>query len=738
MKINTTALAVTLALCPQALFADDEAKKEDYNVITVTSDRNDVAISETTNTVSVISAEQMEKEQARNIKDLVRYEPGISVPSNGRFGLTGFKIRGIGGDRVLTLIDGVPVADEFSFGPNLAAGRNFIDLDSLKAVEIVRGSTSSLYGSNALGGTVSFVTKDPEDYIGIHNDNYYASVKAGFNSANSSKHLTGTYAAGDDVWQGLLIATRRDLDEFDAAATSLVDPADGDNTSVYGKLVYKPNNGHQFKLILNQLDTELETTVDSAAGSQVLLGPPNSGAPVITRTSIIGKDEQQRNSISFQYRYEGNTAIADSLDFNLYRQDSKTKQITDEERTLVLGPTAFDYNHFRDSRFNQDNLGLKLQLNKTLGTHVKHLLSYGVDWDRMETDSQRIGTHNPIISGVTTDFNTRDFPNSVYKSAGVFIQDRISFTDGNFILVPAVRFDKYELSPTTDPIFLNGNPGAPTPAGFDESKVTAKLGGLYKINNDWAYFIQYSEGFKAPPIDAVNTAFTNLTRGYTTLPNPDLKPESSKSVETGFKYYGDSSFFELSAFDTQYDDFIETLAFKGFNPTTNLLEFQAHNLSAVEIRGFELKGGLDLGSEFENLEGMRLRYAYALSKGKDKETGAPINSIDPQKFVAGIGYDSTNDFWGAELALTLTEGRDEGDLSDTNPDTFYAPGYTSVDLIGYFDFTEKFSAYWGIYNLIDKTYWEVSDTIGRNNDDEALARLTQPGRNFAVTLKYEL
>ena len=135
-------------------------------------------LDELTNKASVITTEEIEQYSHRNIKDLVRYEPGVVVSGQGRFGLNGFNIRGIGGDRVLTLIDGAPLADEFSFGPNLSARRNYIDVDALKAVEIIRGPASSLYGSNAIGGLVTFMTKDPADYFVGDDDRHYYSLKS--------------------------------------------------------------------------------------------------------------------------------------------------------------------------------------------------------------------------------------------------------------------------------------------------------------------------------------------------------------------------------------------------------------------------------------------------------------------------------------------------------------------------------------------------------------------------------
>ena len=124
------------------------------------------ALADVPNTVDVIDRKTMDERLVRDLKDLFRYEPGISVPSGfGRFGIGDIRIRGLGGNRVLIQTDGIPVPDAFSIGSFSNANRNFVDLDTLKQVEVLRGPGSSLYGSDALGGVVSFRTKDPEDYL---------------------------------------------------------------------------------------------------------------------------------------------------------------------------------------------------------------------------------------------------------------------------------------------------------------------------------------------------------------------------------------------------------------------------------------------------------------------------------------------------------------------------------------------------------------------------------------------
>src|SRR5690606_31721311 len=108
--------------------------------------------------------------------DLFRHEPGITVSESfGRFGIGDIRIRGLGGNRVRIQTDGIVVSDAFNIGSFSNANRNFVDLDTLKRVEVVRGPTSSLYGSDALGGIVSFITRDPSDYLGAGRHAYFGS-----------------------------------------------------------------------------------------------------------------------------------------------------------------------------------------------------------------------------------------------------------------------------------------------------------------------------------------------------------------------------------------------------------------------------------------------------------------------------------------------------------------------------------------------------------------------------------
>ncbi|MEE4108871.1 MAG: TonB-dependent receptor plug domain-containing protein, partial [Halieaceae bacterium] len=154
--------------------------------ITVVGTRTERTLGEVEATISVYDQEDIERRLVRDIQDLVRYEPGVSVGGTGsRFGLEGFTIRGVGGNRVLTMVDGIRQPEEFSFGPFLSSRRDLVDVDQISRIEIARGPVSTLYGSDALGGVVAITTRAPNEYVSAL-DPTHLDLKTGYSSADNS------------------------------------------------------------------------------------------------------------------------------------------------------------------------------------------------------------------------------------------------------------------------------------------------------------------------------------------------------------------------------------------------------------------------------------------------------------------------------------------------------------------------------------------------------------------------
>ncbi len=736
-----TILAATIGLGQSGVsFANDRA--ETTEVIIVTATRTEQPISEVAGTVTVIDAERIQQEIANGIDDLVRYEPGVSVSGGGRFGLNSFSIRGVGGDRVLTLVDNTPTADEFSFGPFLSSRRDFVDLDALKSVEIVRGPGSSVYGSNAIGGVVNFITKDPIDYL--NGKSFAGSAKLGTSSVDSSTNATVLTAFGNDVWSGMVVGTLRDSSETDTffdddtsgPQRRAENPQSNENRNIYAKLVYAPSDAQKISLVAELFEADSETDVLSAAGTF---------SRGVLSNSQIGIDDRSRERLSIDYDLSLSTALADSMNLLAYVQSSDASQDTFTER-VSRGAIQ---DRVRLSAYQQENVGLRAQLSKAFDTgSISHIVTYGVDYDQSESVTLREGrTVNRADGSLAREFSnfpTRDFPNSEYTSLGIFVQDEIELLDARVRVIPALRYDNFELDPTADAIYLSGNTGSPIPEGYDESEISAKLGVVVDINDRWSAFAQYAEGFRAPPLDAVNTGFTNFAGGYTTLPNANLRPERGESVELGLRRISDYGSVELAAYQNNYEDFIEGLAVRGFNPITQLLEFQARNLDEAEIKGVELKAQYQLAAFSDALSGFQLRAAYAYSEGENKENNQPLNSIDPQQLVLGLGFSPSSDKWSIEAVLTATDRKEISDIDSSSLQErgqpavvpFETPGFATLDLIGHYNLTDRARLNWGVFNLTDKQHYRWSEEFIQNPLTTNFDRLTEPGRNYSVTIKY--
>ncbi|GMM68521.1 TonB-dependent hemoglobin/transferrin/lactoferrin family receptor [Alteromonas sp. MTD1] len=743
MKFSKIALALIVSGLSSASIAET-FEDTNFEQITVTSSRFDTDIDEIASSVSVIDSEQMDKMVATDIRDLVRFEPGVVVEGGGRFGLSGFNIRGINADRVLMLLDGAPIADEFSFGPGLSARRDFIDVDMIDRVEIIRGPASTLYGSDAIGGVVSFISKDPNQLLD-DNEQMGGRVKVGYASvANEWMTNAQLYGKNGD-WQWLLNATARNGSEtenyFDGEGTGLernaTNPQDNATESAQLKLIYQPNEAHRLEFLADYLQGETETNVLSQVDTFV------RGVRI---TESRGIDERDRTRLQLNHTYRNETALFDKVLTRLYWQETDNVQATREGRFGAASrqePTPVQLGRTRDSEFNQTVEGIIAQLDKQFTTgDVKHHLIYGSELQYTNSEALREGTTFVAETGAIVPefsvFPARDFPISKARELSFFVQDEISLLDGKLTLSPGVRYDEFKLTPYPDEIFINANPGVEA-VPFDDSQVSLKLGAVYDLNETTNVWLQYAEGFRIPPFDDLNVGFTNFAGGYTSLPNPNLKPESVESWEVGVRQRLDAVKWSVSAYHNNYDNFIESRATVGFNPVTQLLEFQATNRDSVVIEGIDAQATWFLGESFSGLNGWELQGALTWLDSEDEATGQEIESILPPQAVVGIGYTDSNDIWSVELIGTFVQRFDSQNQPEdpTEPRLFEAPGYAQFDLLANYNVSEDLTVNLGIFNIFDRKSWSGTEVRGLDVSDATNVNfLTQPGINAAVNATY--
>lgn len=735
--LASPARAADPAIIPPA-GADDALPTRDFDPLQVTATRSQRAVSDVPNTVDVIERQRLDQTLVFDIKDLVRYEPGVSVTSSfGRFGLGGFRIRGLEANRVQIITDGIRVPDAFAIGSYSNANRNFVDLDTVKRVEILRGPASALYGSDALGGVVAFVTKDPSDYLKAGKDAYFG-LKFGYAGDWNGLFAGATAAFGGERWSGLAAVSHRQgqaqenmgrdrsLAPVGTAANTRTapNPQDRNGTSVLTKLVYAPSQTNRLRLTVEGNRDDTDTNVLTSRGY--------SASTRATTLDLRGADHQSRERVALAQEVDAlDWALADSVDWQVYWQDSQTTQDTHELRT-----TASLGQHRRDRRFDfeQREIGVQVNLLKTIDAgSVVHTLRYGLDLQRTRTEQERDGRVT-YADGTSTNvmlpdvFPVRDFPITDTTTSALYVQDEMAFGQ-RFSLVPAVRVDHYDLDPKPDAIFVEDNPGMAV-TGLSKTSVSPKLGAVWKFAGDWSLYGGYARGFRAPPYNDANLGFTNLQFGYTAIPNPDLKPETSNGFELGLRYTGPAVYAALTGYRNDYHDFIESQGFVGYN-AQGLMVFQSRNVSRARIYGGEFKGGIDLGA-LAGWSGWSLRAAAAWSHGQDLTADVPLDTVDPLTGILGLAYDAQA--WGVELAGTFARRKDRV----SNASYFRPAGFGVADLLAHWNFAPGARVNVGVFNLGDRKYFNPGDVpVGTLASSATLDRYTSSGRSVSASLTVE-
>lgn len=782
---STVTLAFAIALINSTgAFAQTEipqtgtaAKKEVGSLAKVLIEA-DVIQSATENT-QTITSEEIEENQSRNLDDLVRYTPGVAVDDMGRFGSNGFNIRGMDGDRVAMTVDGISLGETLNPASNapyefFSVGRGGVDLDAMKAVQIIQGADSISAGSGALGGAVVFVTKDPADYLKPKGNDTYLGVKLGYSSANEESLATTTLANRTGAWESMLVYTARkghetesyysgDRPEIAGTAREIPDPLDYENGNLLAKLFYNVNDNHQLGLVVEKFNSQTQLDNQTRLSSAYL-----------TRTT---DDEMERERYGINYRWLAENTWFDTLEWRYDYQESYSLGQT--QMTVPTGcpagassPAVAPCNRLEHRDYTQKLDKTVLHFDKTIASHS---LSYGIDAEQKsvhyaDVKTRYVGTTSVV--GVGWPQYGADFvPDTDVTAYSVFARDLVKLVDNRLQLNAGVRFDSYQYSPSSGAHYVDK---AGTVDDVTFSAPSWQLGASWNLSDKHVIWSQAGSGFRAPTVEnlyfspSTSTA-TEVSSGqavdlWDTVSNPNLEAEKSQNIEIGYRFVGDRQLLGVSFYRNNYTNFIEYNTFvrnAGVayrtcvgNSCTNFTGDQYDmfdNIGEVTVKGIEMEGRWLLS------ENLNLRLAFSRSVGEEKD-GTPLQSIVPASGVLGVMYKAPSEQWGIETNIVRSQSKKADDAVVANaanatqipPDYFadYDSGYTTVDLQGHYKITPQFKLSAGIYNLLDEEYirWQrirfanqgsVAGGARGGISADGIHRYTEPGRNFKVSLAYD-
>ncbi|NJO11243.1 MAG: TonB-dependent hemoglobin/transferrin/lactoferrin family receptor [Leptolyngbyaceae cyanobacterium SL_1_1] len=705
---------------------------------TVTGTRNLVPLNQVPATITVFELEDLEFYQFQNLRDLLRYEPGVSVRDNPQFGIQDVNIRGIEGNRILFQIDGIRLPERFEFGPfNLGRG-NFVDFATLQAVEILRGPASTLFGSDALGGVVAFRSLEPRDLLG-DDDDFAADLSTLFISETGGFDNVGRLAARRDNSEVVLVISRRDGREPDSFADEeFVDALDAEGTTFYGNFVQRLSPVSNLSFIAEDVS---RFTLRNEAEGNLTLNLTEDEDILIDRTRL---------SLTYEYDDPESSSFLNFARAQVFYQDASTREILRETRASGSAFRGRQVARETENEFIADSYGGEVQLRSDFATgSINHRLTYGLDFSSTFNSRPRDRTETNLITGESTNvippdvFPVKDFPDGDTLRVGAYIQDEIEI--GPFDLIAGLRFDYYEL--TTDPDLDFSRNGAES-VDLNASALSPRLAVLYQATPEISFYGQYARGFRAPLYSEINSGFTNLTGNffkYETLSNPALEPETSNSFEVGVR--GDFSQFNfgVTGFYNTYDNFIETFVAAGdrcllpteicpvlppiLGGTQTVNQFQTQNVAEARIFGVELS------SEYwfsPDPHGFSILGSFAFAQGDNLTDDEPLETVDPITGVIGLRYRAPNDLWRAEFIGTFVG---QARVSD-DADTFVPDAYVLFDLIGGYNPTPNLGLSLGIYNLFNTAYTVYSDVRNQPEDAPDIQRFSQPGTNVRLGVSY--
>ncbi len=697
---------------------------------------------------SQTTQETILKKNVNNLADFGRtVDPGVTyVPKQG-----GAFLRGLGGPRITTMVDGVPIpflsnaaraANPITDTTNADGGMNTFDFQSLSTLDVVRGADSSRAGSGALAGAFVLRTLEPEDLIepgrdwgGVTKFDYDGTDRSTGGSLAVAKKINNTSVLFQGSYRkGHEIENNGKVDTIGPTRTE-ANPADYDQNNLLFKLRQQLEGGHMVGITAERFSRD--TTTDL----KTLQGATTGSSRVYKIGDYDGTEDNRRERVSLDYQFEAPSADStfDAARMSLYWQRLTREAGAEGTRVgTVAGPWL------RNNQIQENDYGLTGNLTSRFATGTfEHEVNIGGDVSLFNATSFIDGLDACILGTASATAKAFSCPNLHADQAdipdvdgarlGLFVDDKISFGNSGFALTPGLRFDWYDYDPKQTAAFED-NPGFAAnglPDGSDGSRFSPKLLATYQVAPAVELFAQWSMAFRAPTINELYLDFSNPAFGYATVGNPDLKPETANGFEIGANFGDSDTGGRVTAFHNLYRNFIDSET-SFANPLYPAGLTSYFNRNRVQISGVELEAH----KLFDN--GINLHGSLAYAYGKDTDTNEYLRSVAPLKAIVGAGYQ--RETWGTDLSLVTSAGM----RSDGNTRTFDAPGYGVVDLTAWWEpeQTKGLRIQGGIYNLFDKTYYnavalkDLNNTTVPSNSNTAqpLDFYSEPGRVFKISL----
>lgn len=593
--------AITVFVMGGVTAQAEELPVYSFDEVVVTATRTENDVKKVPASTQVITQEDIKRGGATSVRNALSMYANIFQKSKVRGGGHDIIIRGMETKHSLVMVNGRRISNEADAnGLGNAMSLDRININDVEKIEIVRGPSSALYGSEAMGGVLNIITKPSKEQTLLTGLEHTSEDTSHWWHADTGRigNFSMTLDARFNKINRSMLDTATESDPYGTAQTY--------NAS----LNYYVNDHSYVNAYMDYYSQHLKTDMGTPAMKPITLTTSSGTMSLSGQAMLEGTGSKAFKQKNYGISWNGKT---DKNDWQIQAYMSKFNWST-TSNTKVLGsipPAGMEmmFNAMLQKKntydFNHDEHNMwAIEGRDSLRVNDHHRVTFGAEYVKDKVAGTGLGSNGDGVHSITENGKTKSSSEKTLSSYAAYLQDEIEY--GKWFIVPAIRYDHHSAY---------------------GSHTSPKIGVTYNATDHFRIKANYGDGFKAPSVSQLfydldmrmGPSYVHLTG------NPNLKPEKSKSWDLGVEAEFGKGYGSLTYFDNDVDNLIASIP-KGTDSNGHSL-YRYENVNKARIKGLENTLGYRFNDTLEFKVTSTLLDAKDTSAGKDLTQRARLSQI---------------------------------------------------------------------------------------------------------------
>lgn len=594
--------AITVFVMGGVTAQAEELPVYSFDEVVVTATRTENDVKKVPASTQVITQEDIKRGGATSVRNALSMYANIFQKSKVRGGGHDIIIRGMETKHSLVMVNGRRISNEAdASGLGNAMSLDRININDVEKIEIVRGPSSALYGSEAMGGVLNIITKPSKEQTLLTGLEHTSEDTSHWWHADTGRigNFSMTLDARFNKINRSMLDTATESDPYGTAQTY--------NAS----LNYYVNDHSYVNAYMDYYSQHLKTDTGTPVMKPITLTTSSGKMSLSGQAMLEGTGSKAYKQKNYGISWNGKT---DKNDWQIQAYMSKFNWST-TSNTKVLGSippagmegmfnfllqkkNAYDFNH------DEHNMWA-IEGRDSLRVNDHHRVTFGAEYVKEKVAGTGLGANGDSVYSITENGKTKSSSEKTLSSYAAYLQDEIEY--GKWFIVPAIRYDHHSAY---------------------GSHTSPKIGVTYNATDHFRIKANYGDGFKAPSVSQLYYDLDmEMGRGNWVhlTGNPNLKPEKSKSWDLGVEAEFGKGYGSLTYFDNDVDNLIASIPKGKDSNGHNLHRYE--NVNKARIKGLENTLGYRFNDTLEFKVTSTLLDAKDTSSGKDLTQRARLSQI---------------------------------------------------------------------------------------------------------------